>query len=92
MCVPNEFYQDCLDLLKDPSEAGINMKCIAGRDRMECLELIEQRKADVLAADPEDMYVAYHMKNQDFSVISEFRTEVEKTCEYFFLCLFYWSY
>ncbi|KAL5276167.1 MFI2 family protein [Megaselia abdita] len=78
MCVPNEFHQDCLDLLKDPSEAGINMKCVPARDRMECLELIENRKADVLAVDPEDMYVAYHMKNEDFKVISEFRTEVEK--------------
>lgn len=78
MCVPKEYHHDCLDLLKDPSEAGINMKCVPARDRMECLELIEKRQADVLAVDPEDMYVAYHMKNEDFRVISEFRTEVEK--------------
>lgn len=58
------------------------MKCVPARDRMECLELIEKRQADVLAVDPEDMYVAYHMKNEDFSVISEFRTEAEKDGEH----------
>ncbi|XP_055389498.1 transferrin-like [Condylostylus longicornis] len=82
MCVPQVFYQDCLDLLNDPSEAGIKMECIKGRDRLDCLELIQQNKADVLAVDPEDMYVAYHMKNQDFRVINEFRTKVEKDAEF----------
>ncbi|XP_055911965.1 transferrin [Eupeodes corollae] len=82
MCVPEKFYQDCLDLLKDPSEAGIHMECVKGRDRLECLDLINQRKADVLAADPEDMYVAYHKKNEDYKVISEFRTQVEKDAEF----------
>jgi ABC-type amino acid transport substrate-binding protein len=82
MCVPEKFYQDCLDLLKDPSEAGIHMECVKGRDRLECLDLINQRKADVLAADPEDMYVAYHKKNEDYKVISEFRTQVEKEAEF----------
>ena len=85
MCVPNEFYHDCLDLLKDPSEAGINMKCVPARDRFECLEFVEQRKAVVVAVDPEDMYISYHMKNEDFRVISEFRTEAEKDGMYLFV-------
>lgn len=69
---------ECQQLLADPSEAGIRMECVAGRDRVDCLELIEQRKADVLATEPEDMYIAYHRKNEDYRVISEIRTQQDK--------------
>lgn len=41
---------------------------------MECLEKVQNRQADVLAADPEDMYVAFKRKDDDFSVVSELRT------------------
>ncbi|XP_061398563.1 uncharacterized protein LOC133334286 [Musca vetustissima] len=78
MCVPQKYYEDCLNLLKDPSEAGIKMECVAGRDRIDCLDMINQRKADVLASEPEDMYVAYHTKNSDYKVISEIRTKDDK--------------
>ncbi|XP_059223773.1 transferrin-like [Stomoxys calcitrans] len=78
MCVPQKYYQDCLTLLKDPSEAGIRMECVAGRDRIDCLDMINHRNADVLASDPEDMYVAYHTKNSDYKVISEMRTKDDK--------------
>ncbi|XP_013099042.2 transferrin [Stomoxys calcitrans] len=78
MCVPQKYYEDCLNLLKDPSEAGIRMECVAGRDRIACLDMINQHKADVLASEPEDMYVAYHTKNSDYRVISEIRTKEDK--------------
>ncbi|XP_073833157.1 transferrin-like [Musca autumnalis] len=78
MCVPHKYYDDCLTLLKDPSEAGIQMECISGRDRIDCLDMIHQGKADVLASEPEDMYVAYHTKNDDYKVISEIRTQEDK--------------
>lgn len=42
--------------------------------RMECLEKVEKREADFVAVDPEDMYVAFQMKNEDFAVFSEIRT------------------
>lgn len=41
---------------------------------MECLEKVEKREADFVAVDPEDMYVAFQMKNEDFAVFSEIRT------------------
>ncbi|XP_067641456.1 transferrin [Eurosta solidaginis] len=82
MCVPEIYYKDCLDLLKDPSEAGIHMECVAGRDRIDCLDKINQRKADVLASEPEDMYVAYHTKNQDYRVVSEIRTKFDKDADF----------
>ncbi|XP_075158794.1 transferrin-like [Haematobia irritans] len=75
MCVPHKYYGDCLSLLKDPSEAGIRMECVSGRDRIACLDMIHEGKADVLASEPQDMYVAYHTKNDDYKVISEIRTK-----------------
>lgn len=44
---------------------------------MECLEKVNRREADFVAVDPEDMYVAFHMNNEDFSVFSEIRTVEE---------------
>ncbi|ALC49176.1 Tsf1 [Drosophila busckii] len=82
MCVPQIYFNDCTNLLNDPSEAGIKMECVAGRDRVECLELIEQRKADVLASEPEDMYMAYHRKNEDYRVISEIRSQDDKDADF----------
>lgn len=41
---------------------------------MECLEKVQNREADFVAADPEDMYVAFNLKNEDFSIFSELRT------------------
>lgn len=76
--MPQIYLAECQQLLADPSEAGIRMECVAGRDRVDCLELIEQRKADVLATEPEDMYIAYHRKNEDYRVISEIRTQQDK--------------
>ena len=44
---------------------------------MECLKFVNLRKADFVAVDPEDMYVAYHLNNEDFQVFSEIRTVEE---------------
>lgn len=49
---------------------------------MECLEKVNRREADFLAVDPEDMYVAFNMKNEDFSVFSEIRTIEESQAEF----------
>ncbi|XP_017156518.1 transferrin [Drosophila miranda] len=82
LCVPKIYLKECQQLLADPSEAGIRMECVAGRDRVDCLELIEQRKADVLATEPEDMYIAYHRKNEDYRVVSEIRTQQDKDADF----------
>lgn len=51
-----------------------NFACLDDIFRMDCLEKVQKRQADLLAADPEDMYVAFNLKNEDFSVFSELRT------------------
>lgn len=49
---------------------------------MDCLDKVNQREADFLAVDPEDMYVAFNMQNEDFSVFSEIRTIEESEAEF----------
>lgn len=44
---------------------------------MECLEKVNRREADFLAVDPEDMYVAANLNNEDFSIFSQIRTVEE---------------
>lgn len=77
LCVPHQIADACRDLM-----AKVQVECVAARDRMECLDKVNAREADFVAVDPEDMYVAYHMANQDFSVFTEFRTKEEPKAEF----------
>lgn len=84
MCVPDLIYRACLALVENTPSHYATIRCVAARDRIECLHKVNEREADFLAVDPEDMYVAFHMPNQDFSVFSEIRTVVEpdgRQCE-----------
>ncbi|XP_055619783.1 transferrin [Toxorhynchites rutilus septentrionalis] len=81
LCVPHQIIEACRDLMAKP-EASVQVECVVGRDRMDCLEKVNARQADFVAVDPEDMYVAYHMANQDFSVFTEFRTAEEPKAEF----------
>ncbi|XP_063705234.1 transferrin [Culicoides brevitarsis] len=72
-CVPRKYIADCLKLYaNDPSDKRVS--CIPARDQMECLEYVKKREADVMLADPEDMYIAYHLENDDFDIVQEIRT------------------
>jgi len=82
MCVPHSVFNACQHLVTtQPSEHAL-IECVPARDRMECLEKVNRREADFLAVDPEDMYVAFRMKNEDFSVFSEIRTVEEPDAEF----------
>ncbi|XP_055389924.1 transferrin-like [Condylostylus longicornis] len=78
MCVPRIFYKDCLDLL----EKSMGIECVAGRDRVDCLELIENNKADVVALEPEDIYYASTMNASNLRVIAEFRFDWSRNDEF----------
>lgn len=82
MCVPHLIYDACVALMQQPQANGVQIECVKGRDRMDCLSVVKDRKADFMVVDPEDMYVAYRMQNEDFSVFSEIRTVEEPTMEF----------
>lgn len=58
------------------------IECVAGRDRVDCLDIVEHRDADFMAVDPEDLYLALKKKNEDFSVFSDIRTKEEEQAEF----------
>lgn len=66
ICVPEVYWKDCAELIKDSALKGIPVSCISGRDRLECIERVGKKEADVVAVDPEDMYVA--AKNNELAV------------------------
>lgn len=75
LCVPRKFLSDCVKLYGDSVDGRVS--CVSARDQIECLEFVKKRQADIVAADPEDMYVAYHLENEDFDIIQEIRTVEE---------------
>lgn len=74
--------KECREFLENPLSNVAKVTCVQGRDRMDCIEKVKNREADFLFVDPEDMYVAYQMNNQDFSVFSELRTVEEPAAEF----------
>ncbi|GAB0096352.1 Transferrin [Sergentomyia squamirostris] len=82
LCVPHILHKVCEDLMSSKPTHEATVECVSGRDRMDCLDLVNKRQADFMAVDPEDMYVAYKMQNEDFAVFSEIRTLEEPQAEF----------
>ncbi|KAG7298812.1 hypothetical protein JYU34_017247 [Plutella xylostella] len=66
ICVPSQFMKACEQMLEVETKSKAILECLPARDRVECLTLVQQRQADLVPVDPEDMYVASKLPNQDF--------------------------
>ncbi|CAK9824828.1 unnamed protein product [Anthophora retusa] len=86
ICVPEVYWKDCVDMIKDANQKGIPASCISGRDRYDCIEKVGKKEADVVAVDPEDMYLA--AKNNElaskagYSIVEQVRTKEEPEAPY----------
>ncbi|XP_076630362.1 transferrin 1 [Colletes latitarsis] len=86
ICVPEVYWKDCADMMKDSADKGIPVSCISGRDRYECIDRVGKKEADVVAVDPEDMYLV--AKNNElaakagYSVVEQVRTKEEPDAVY----------
>ncbi|CAG9801353.1 unnamed protein product [Chironomus riparius] len=81
ICVPALILPACNELMTKRSEIA-SIECVAGRDRVDCLDIVERRGADFMAVDPEDLYLAFKKKNEDFAVFSDIRTKEEIEAEF----------
>jgi ABC-type phosphate/phosphonate transport system substrate-binding protein len=79
--VPAIVLPACNDLMSKRSDIA-TIECVAGRDRVDCLDIVEHRKADFMAVDPEDLYLAFKKKNEDFAVFSDIRSQQEIQAEF----------
>lgn len=71
----------CNELMNRRSDLA-TIECVAGRDRVDCLDIVGRREADFMVVDPEDLYLALKKKNEDFSVFSDIRTKEEEQAEF----------
>lgn len=86
MCVPEKYWEECIDMMHDSANQKIPISCISGRDRYECIEKVGRKEADVVAVDPEDMYLAannefarqsgYSVVEQVGIALNEFRMKI----------------
>ncbi|XP_066992052.2 transferrin [Anabrus simplex] len=79
ICVAEVNLPACQELAK---QHGVRLTCIAARDRVDCIDKVQQHQADFVPADPEDMYIAAHIPQQHFTVFKEIRTKEEPTEEF----------
>ncbi|CAH0399699.1 unnamed protein product [Chilo suppressalis] len=82
ICVPKQHLKACEEMLQVETKSKVALECIPARDRMECLNHVQQRQADFVPVDPEDMYVATKIPNQDFILFQEYRTKDEPDAEF----------
>lgn len=79
--MPTIVLPACTELMNKQSEIA-TIECVAGRDRVDCLDIVERREADFMAVDPEDLYLALKKKNEDYAVFSDIRTKEEEQAEF----------
>lgn len=86
ICVPEVYRKECAEMVKDSAVKGIPISCISGRDRFECIEKVGRKEADVVAVDPEDMYLAAKdnelAAKAGYSVVEQVRTKEEPDAPY----------
>lgn len=74
MCVPEIYEQDCVKMMEESAAKGIPISCVTGRDRYACIGKVGRNEADIVAVDPEDMYLAAKSRFAEepgFSVVEQ---------------------
>ncbi|XP_071625718.1 transferrin 1 [Temnothorax longispinosus] len=85
MCIPEIYAKECGEMMEESAGKGFPIACISGRDRYDCIERVGRKEADIVAVDPEDMYLA--AKNQlaekaGYTIVEQVRTKEEPDAIY----------
>lgn len=78
LCVTPAGATACKGLVEDSSPASLNLVCVLGNDRYDCLQKVMQKEVDVMAAAPEDVFLARELYNDQIHVLAETRLAEEK--------------
>nr|XP_045618315.1 transferrin-like [Procambarus clarkii] len=65
-------------MVEDLAATTITAQCVLGDDRYHCLRMVMQKQADVMRAEPEDVFLARELYNSQIHVLAETRTAEEK--------------
>lgn len=86
ICVPVVYSKECAEMVVDSAVKGIPVACVSGRDRYECIEKVGRKEADVVAVDPEDMYLAAKdnelAAKAGYNIVEQVRTKEEPDAVY----------
>ncbi|KAL0119319.1 hypothetical protein PUN28_009710 [Cardiocondyla obscurior] len=85
MCIPEKYAKECEEMMKDSANKSFPIACISGRDRYDCIERVGKKEADIVAVDPEDMYLAAKNKLAEkagYSIVEQIRTKEEPDAAY----------
>ncbi|XP_066992050.2 transferrin [Anabrus simplex] len=74
ICVAEVNLPACQQLAQ---QHGIRLSCLSARDRVDCIDKVQQHQADFVPVDPEDMYIAASISEQHLTVFKEIRTKEE---------------
>lgn len=69
-------------MMKDADSHGYPIACISGRDRYDCIERVGKKEADIVAVDPEDMYLAAKNKLAEQAGYNVIEQVTEKSLHY----------
>ncbi|EZA53240.1 hypothetical protein DMN91_004858 [Ooceraea biroi] len=85
MCIPELYSKECAKMMEDSASKGFPIACISGRDRYDCIERVGKKEADIVAVDPEDMYLAAKNKLTEkagYKIVEQVRTKEEPEAIY----------
>lgn len=82
ICVPETVKDACFQMAAEGTKQNVQIGCVIGRDRLDCLEKINQHSADFSFAEPEEMYIASNINNKAFTILKEIRTKDESEAEF----------
>lgn len=85
MCVPVHLMSSCEQMSKQDTKSSAQIICIPARDRIECIEKINEKQADFVVVDPEDMYIAKNINpnnDNELAIFEEIRTREEPEAEF----------
>ncbi|KYQ51459.1 Transferrin [Trachymyrmex zeteki] len=85
MCIPEKYSKECVKMMEESASKGFPISCISGRDRYDCIERVGRKEADIVAVDPEDMYLAAKNKLAEkagYSIVEQVRTKEEPDAIY----------
>lgn len=87
MCVPEKYAMECKKMMEDSRTHNFPIICISGQDRYDCIERVGRKEADIVAVDPEDMYLAAKSKEAEQAKYSVVEQVISDRSECLFLII-----
>lgn len=79
VCVTRKEDEACRAMMLDPAVQTLNINCVTGNDRYDCLAKVMYKEADVTWVTGEDVFLARELYANELQILAEIRTSEEST-------------